>query len=240
MAKQLKTLENAVAFLSLGLLLTATPASAAPIKYHIQGLGDIAGGETASRAFGVNDAGQVVGYSFSASGQEAFVWDAENGMQGLGDLAGGSFMSDARAINNAGTVVGRSQSAGGLQGFTWDSVNGLSGLSELSGGGFNSMAFAINDSGVIAGRSDGPGNITQAVRWDMSGQIEGLGFLKDQTFSEAWGINEDGEIVGQGTVNNGFASFIWSEEDGMRSLADLPGGEFLSDAFDINNNRIVA
>ena len=52
-------------------------------------LGDLAGGDFHSGAFDVSgDGSTVVGYSSSASGDEAFVWDATNGMQGLGTWPG--------------------------------------------------------------------------------------------------------------------------------------------------------
>jgi probable HAF family extracellular repeat protein len=61
-------------------------------------------GGTTSRAYGINSAGQVVGYSTIANGLHAFLWSASGGMQDLGTLGGNT--SDAYAINSAGQVVG--------------------------------------------------------------------------------------------------------------------------------------
>ena len=37
-------------------------------------LGDLPGGFDFSNAFGINNAGQVVGYSITATGNRAFLW----------------------------------------------------------------------------------------------------------------------------------------------------------------------
>ena len=59
-----------------------------------------------SRAFAINDLGQVAGYSQTSSGSEhAFLW-ASGMMQDLGTLGGN--ISVARAINDPGQVVGTS------------------------------------------------------------------------------------------------------------------------------------
>ena len=77
---------------------------AARVRYVCTDLGTLGGGN--SRAYGINDAGQVVGQSYTASGEErAFLWQA-GVMTDLGTL-GGDY-SEACAINNAGQVVGQS------------------------------------------------------------------------------------------------------------------------------------
>lgn len=67
--------------LSLTLLLGAAGASAAPI-YILGGLGDLPGGVDSSRAHGIKDAGQVVGWSEASTGGRAFPWDEINGLRG--------------------------------------------------------------------------------------------------------------------------------------------------------------
>jgi probable HAF family extracellular repeat protein len=75
-----------------------------------------------------------VGYSDSASGTEAFLWDAATGtMTGLGDLPGGNFFSDffsrAYGINETGQVVGAVNN--GSEAFLWDEVGGMRSLNDL-------------------------------------------------------------------------------------------------------------
>ena len=66
-----------------------------------------------SEASGINDAGQVVGWSDTAGGdQHAFITGSNGmGMRDLGDLGGKN--SRALDINNAGQVVGGSRTASG-------------------------------------------------------------------------------------------------------------------------------
>src|SRR5687768_17215160 len=59
-----------------------------------------------SEAFGINDAGQVVGFSTGNEGTRAFITGPNGiGMRDLGTLNG---FSIAHGINNAGRVVGES------------------------------------------------------------------------------------------------------------------------------------
>ena len=66
-----------------------------------------------SIAFGINDAGQVVGYSDTAGGTiHAFITGPDGmGMRDLGTLGGLAAM--LTGINDAGQVVGYSTTAGG-------------------------------------------------------------------------------------------------------------------------------
>ena len=99
----------------LAVSVTAQSASAAPV-YDLTALGDLPGRGFQSEAWGINDQGQVVGFSASSLGtREAFLWDPVNGMQALGDLPGGPAFSHAFGINNQGQVVGLS-STGNLPG----------------------------------------------------------------------------------------------------------------------------
>jgi probable HAF family extracellular repeat protein len=59
-----------------------------------------------SVAFGINDTGEVVGYSQVPSGEfHAFVWTAVSGMVDLGTLPGGT-VGYAQQINTLGLTAG--------------------------------------------------------------------------------------------------------------------------------------
>ena len=74
-------------------------------------------GGSKSLASGINDAGQIIGWSHTSGGEShAFLW--ENGvMQDLGTLGGNNSL--ANGINNAGQIVGVSNiSSGGFHAFS--------------------------------------------------------------------------------------------------------------------------
>src|SRR5215813_10448353 len=85
-------------------------ALATPMPLYAQGvwgptnLGTFGGSTSFAR--GINDAGQVVGFSEKTGNTptHAFLWTASAGMVDLGTLGGSD--SQAQAINNAGQVVG--------------------------------------------------------------------------------------------------------------------------------------
>ena len=79
-------------------------------------LGDLPGGNDGSFAYGINDLGQVVGYSYAATGYGAFLWQSGAGMQDLNTMldASGSGWSlgYASAINSKGQIVGNGTISG--------------------------------------------------------------------------------------------------------------------------------
>ena len=106
----------------------ATTAARAQTSYSFRDLGTLGG--TFSIALGVNNQGQVVGYSFLPGGtstsrdEHAFYW-ANGVMTDMGTLPGGTW-ADAYAINNLGEVIGRAQipSAGNEdRAFYWNNQN---------------------------------------------------------------------------------------------------------------------
>src|SRR5437870_11422522 len=113
------------------------------------------GGHSGS-AYGINDAGQVVGSTLATDGfMHAFLWQAGT-MTDLGGLPGYQF-SIAWGINDAGQVVGSSTGADGMtHAVLWEAgvVRDLGNL-----GGRATIASGINDAGQVVGISipaDGP------------------------------------------------------------------------------------
>jgi uncharacterized membrane protein len=176
----------------------------------MQGLGDLSGGAFASKANDISLDGSVaVGFGTSTSGQEAFRWDASNGMQGLGDLAGGVFASEALAISEDGsTIVGWGTSSSGTEAFVWDAVNGMRGLGDLPGGEISSTAFATTPDGSIVIGSSRSGIGNEAFIWDATNGMQELDQyliakgldLTGWTLLGATGVSADGlAFVGWGT-----------------------------------------
>ena len=131
-------------------LLPALAPAALAVQYTITDLGTLGG--TQSFAYGINNSGQVVGYSDTSSGnQHAFLYSG-GVMQDLGTLGGTS--SGANGINNSGQVVGGSfPSSGHGHAFLYSGgvMQDLGTLSGRAGSGAN----GINTSGQVVGSSGG-------------------------------------------------------------------------------------
>jgi probable HAF family extracellular repeat protein len=147
----------------VALSIGAQPVVGQPVEarqFSMTDLGTLPGG-TESFAYGINDRGQVVGSSQTASGENhAFLWD-KGVMRDLGTLGGTSFPFD---INNRRQVVGSSQTASEeelLHAFLWDKGE-MTDLGTLPGG-IQSVAFSINGSGQVVGHS-----------WTASGEIHAV------------------------------------------------------------------
>lgn len=141
----------------------------------LRGLGDYIPGPAGtyeSYATAVSADGLIVvgrRWSVSALGEEAFVWDAGQGIQGLGDLSGGAYASRASDVSSDGSiVVGTSVSALGEEAFIWDAVQGMRGLGRLPGT-LTSSALAVSDDGTIVGYSD-----DEVFVWDATHGMRSL------------------------------------------------------------------
>lgn len=195
-------------------------------------LGTLDSESSVSAATNVNDAGVVVGYSYTRTGTlnnnaayHAFrvvpaggLWFVDGNADGINDLMEdigtlGGLNSWARGINNAGVIVGEAETAAAYtRAFSW-SGGVMTDLGTL--GGRNSSASAINEDGVIVGWSEDARGVRKAVAW-INGQIRDLNTAilptdsPGMTMSEARDVNENGVIVGWGDAggeNGAKASF---------------------------------
>lgn len=181
-----------------------------------------------SYAFGVNDAGDAVGYSFQ-NGQysmTATLWQG-GGQTLLGTLGG--YTSRAFDINNVGQVVGESAvPSGPNQPFMWSLATGMVQLGAVAGSN-GGQANAINDYGWAVGyyRNATGGNV--AIVWGPDGTGHDLGVGPG---SNATGINDLGQVVGYRQVEGSTRAFIWTLDDGFQDIgAGRPTG--------INNASVV-
>jgi probable HAF family extracellular repeat protein len=193
-----------------------------------QGLGDLPGGEFYSSAWDVSaDGSVVVGYSYSASGWEAFRWTAGGGMVGLGWLPGGHLISRAYGVSADGSVVVGTNhllTSGWLsQAFRWTQAGGMVGLGDLPGGANQSLANSVSaDGSVVVGNGRSAVSM-EPFRWTSGGGMVGLGRLPGGKSCLALGASADGSVVvGWGDSASGaFEAFIWDATNGMRSLHDV-------------------
>jgi len=194
-------------------------------RYEVIDLGTLGGSQ--SRAYGINEAGRVVGYSETAEGMpHAFMWDENVGMVDLGTLGGAA--STAYAVNNLGQVVGSSRTGNGqLHAFLWDK-GVIQDLGILSGGNCTEAA-AINDSGQVVGMARTSASIyswQRAFLWE-NGVMADLGVLEGASHSSAADINIRGRVVG----TSGEQAFLWDSSGGMRGLTSFPSrGNAINDS----------
>ncbi len=155
-------------------------------------------GHISSDANGVNNQGQIVGWSFGNQGYDcdegscyahAILW--ENGtMTDLGTLGGDD--SIANGINDQRQVIGWSRNLDyDIHAFVWQNGT-MTDLGTL--GHYYSEAYAINDHGQVVGSSGTDAGGNHAVLW-QNGMIIDLGTLGGNE-SGAYDINEHGQIVG--------------------------------------------
>ena len=175
----------------------------------------------------------------------------------LGTL-GGTY-SRALGINNCGQVVGEATLTGAFpvhptHPFIWRDMNPnlLSDAGEMKDlgtlGGVRGSAADINASGLVVGTLTTLNGDEHAFRWfDLDGagtpdpgEMNDLGVLPDHSTLGAYGVNDNGQIVG--TAEDGFgeaSAFIWDANTGLQLLATL-GGIQPSHGYAINNSSHIA
>lgn len=214
--------QSGVALVAMTLFGGVTAANAVP--YTLTDLGP-------GIAFGINDAGQVVG----VSGGIATIWNGTT-PTALDALPGGTG-SGAHAINNAGQVVGASiDSSGNLQAVIWNDSATPTALSTLAGG-TSSYATAINSSGQVAGVTNTATiNNTIATVWNGTTPTALVALLGSSPgVNEAHGINNAGQVVGI----SGVTATIWNGTT-PTALGTPAGGTGDGLAFAINNSGRAA
>jgi probable HAF family extracellular repeat protein len=232
-----KTL-SLVALLLAGFTLSN---SALATNYTITDLGTLAGygPYLSSRAYGINDNGQVVGYSSTAPNSlqnHAFLYS--NGtMTGLGTLGGTS--SYAYDINNAGKIVGHAFTANNAaqHAFLY-SNNTMTDLGSLAGTKGTSRAFAINNNDQIVGFTGRTGYSYFRPFLYSNGIMTDLDARGNTGGGYAYGINDNNEVVGStrsAALYNRDHAALYSK--GQTTDLGTLGGEFpASTANDINDS----
>jgi probable HAF family extracellular repeat protein len=143
----------------------------------------------------------------------------------LGNL-GGAYAS-AFGLNQEGQAVGAATDTRGNVRALLFNTNGITNLTPNQG-----AAFGINGSGAIVGAEYVQGQSYATVWQDGSKQhVAGAG-------SYATAINENGDVAGMLTTNNGGHAFV--TRDGQVTILGTPQGSQWSSAYAINNSGEAA
>src|SRR5215831_3921055 len=139
---------------SLGLIWAICFASTAPAQNRYQIIRIPVAQGANSAALGINNKGEVVGYSFQGEDYQTFLYSSsEQSLTGVGSFGGN--INAACAINDAGQVTGYSQDGhGNLLAFVYSRKQPIASLGTLEGAS-TSEAFGINNSGSVVGDSQG-------------------------------------------------------------------------------------
>ncbi len=191
-----------------------------------------------STALGLNDSGNVVGYTYQEDSSNAFLYHYSDGTtQDIGSLGGEA--TAATAINGSNQVVGYSTDANGnILAFLYTVGQGSISLGALPNGS-HSEAFAINGSGQAVGDSQTDGDAHRPVLFTNKG-VEDLGIsTKDSdTLKTAYGVNASGQIAGRYDTEDGSTHAFLFSANRLTDLGTLGGRD--SEALGINQTGAIA
>jgi probable HAF family extracellular repeat protein len=234
-------------FLWLVIIFLSVASSALAQQYAVTAI-EPPNGYTASRAMGINNLGDVVGRFYNidpatgdAVDRQAFIWDSTNGAVLLPKLNG---ESSAWEVNDDGFATGYSyDNTVAQRAVMWDTqsltILDLGALTNQTTDqqGETSTAYGINRYGEVVGNADIPNDAGtfapfHAFYYNETDGIYDLGTLTTDWpewangYSIAYGINNNGEIVGIAHDSDwNFRPFIDDENNGMQALQIDPAYE---------------
>ena len=224
---------HALAFLAVAFLSLAVGAQDTKPRYKITDLGALSGFAN-SRAYGINNRGQVVGQVAKLEPKleaHAVLWDGSK-VWNIATPEGLSYGA-AHDINDSGQIVGGSTIENyGSHGFHF---MGLPDRAYLRYQGKMrvlceqlSHAYAINNRGQSVGKVQ-----NRAVRWELSEALP-LELPTKFSSSSALAINDKGQVTGiVFTAKNKRQAVLWSASQVL--LLDLAPGDDQSTANSIND-----
>jgi hypothetical protein len=192
---------------------------------------------------GINEGGAVVGESCTNFFCRAVRWTAEGFPTVLPSSEIGSENSVALSINSSGQVIGQEHDGQLFHAVHWSAGGIATRLPRPEGLGTGpddfSVGWDINDAGVMTGF--GCGVRCKAIRWAADGSPTLLEETCELCGSEAFSINESGQIAGEVTVEGGIvqAAAIWSAS-GELTVLPIPEGHDLAIGTGINDAGQVA
>jgi uncharacterized membrane protein len=197
-----------------------------------------------SIAYGINDAGVIVGGSATGGGFSAAQWTG-GAVSPLADLAGGPEDGMAYAINAGGAVAGtgsprpRAGDPPARLAVRWLPGGPPRNLGDLPGGDTFSLGRAINAAGTVVGQSDaGRRSRIRAFQSRPGEPMQELAPLEGDTVSYGADINDAGVVAGSsGDALDSYA-VVW--ENGVaRALGRVAQRGSLYSGMAINRLGVV-
>ncbi len=237
-ADEVRRQASPVFLVFLGLICAICFASAAfaQNRYQITRIPTAQGAN--SSALGINNKGEIVGYSFQGEDYQAFLYSSSD--QSLTDVGSlGGKINAACAISDAGQVTGYSQDGNGnLLAFVFSRKQPIASLGTLDGAS-TSEAFGISNSGAVVGDSQS-GNQNHRPVLFSNGSVQDLGLggsNEHDALETAFAINDAGQIVGRHSVGNkAFHAFVFINGN-TTDLSTLGGAN--GEALAINKSGLV-
>jgi probable HAF family extracellular repeat protein len=201
-------------------------------------------GDTVSWAADVNSDGTVVVGASGASPtvRKPFRWVEGSGMTALGPLGTWTDSWAAGVSADGSVVVGTGDTAA----FRWTASDGIVSLAPLLPSTTDSWVFAVSADGeIVAGGSLSSG--WQPFVWNhLTLEYQELGFVDggpatNARFGFAYGMTPDGSTVVGFTDDAASvkAPFVWTSQEGIRRVGDIPGGTTAGYAFAVNTDGSV-
>jgi probable HAF family extracellular repeat protein len=201
-------------------------------------------------AYAINSSGRIVGQASSATGYRAFLSINGGALTDLGTLGGGT--SYAWAVNNNNVAFGRATDAGGTYYAVSFDLNNPGTVTALPNIPTTGVPWGANDAGWVVG-SYNPGAL-RAIVWSPAGggTMTDLGalFSTNNVYSRAYDINNNGIVVGYGSVGadqyGPYHAFMYDTATGIATdlnnltIAGLPAGLTLEQPRAINDAGQIA
>ena len=252
-----KTFKQSVA-VGLTVCLVAIAEAATSITYTVGGwritatdLGPLPGG-TASSALAINNQSVVVGLATDGNFNLLRpLWDANTGeIIDLADNFDPASTAVPEHMNDSKEMAGTESINQNIYfGVYWNSAGQAFGLPQLAGaepfyGSRHTKAHGINSLGQIVGAGKDTVNFAvHAVLWlNKDTPAQDLGFLGKGAYvdySEAYGINDLGHVVGNSALGTAMRGFLWRNGI-MINLAALSGTSSEGTSASALNNRGLA
>ncbi|MDY0908131.1 S8 family serine peptidase [Microbacterium sp. CFBP9034] len=185
-------------------------------------------GEGYGSALGINESRTSVGYATDSEWSNLPAqWAADGSLTVIGVPDWRPYTNGyATGVNDGGVIAGFAELLEQDPEGTWHSYSdafartpdgAFTKLEHLSAEPSGTQTRAVNAAGSIVGHSISAENAEHAVMWDAAtGAVRDLGTLPGQWFAQATDVNTPGAVVG----TSGDDAFVWTEETGMKRLAD--------------------